>query len=219
VTYDDRAGERRDAHRPVLVADITALIDAAGGTDHSARAEVAHATARAVISAGRAEASPDRGQSLVGLAEVLGLDTLAALWSDADPVSLPGALWSLYLLREWCQNQPDEVCRLWRLGAAHADVEAVIVGCAADADEQEVQRTADDILDGVYHADPAVALDRASAFYRVIAAGRRERATDAPDWWPDLGSHRPDAQLADRNDAAANHLAVAARHWRMGSLA
>ena len=48
--HEHGAAERRDpvvgrAHRPVLLADITALIDAAGGTNSSSHEEVAHATA------------------------------------------------------------------------------------------------------------------------------------------------------------------------------
>ena len=111
----------------------------------------------------------------ITLADVVGLDTLAALWSDADPVSLPGALWSLYLFREWCQGQPDAVCRLWRAGAPRAAVDAVIAGCAADADEQDVRRTVDDILAGICESDAALALDRAS---RVLS-GDRGRASRA----------------------------------------
>ena len=85
--------ERRDplvgrAHGPVLVADITALIDAAGGANSSSHEQVAHATATAVVSAGVAQPS-DSAQLLITLADVVGLDTLAALWSDAEPVSLP----------------------------------------------------------------------------------------------------------------------------------
>ena len=130
------------AYRPVLVADITALIDAVGSANSSAREEVADATATAVMSAGAARSS-DCAHTLVTLADVVGLDTLAALWSDADPVSLPGALWSLYLLREWCQRQPDAVCRVWRAGAPRAAVDAVIAGCAADAGEEDVRRVAE----------------------------------------------------------------------------
>jgi hypothetical protein len=75
------------AYRPVLVADVTALIDAVGGANTLSREEVADATATAVISAGAARSS-DCAHRLVTLADVVGLDTLAALWSDADPVSL-----------------------------------------------------------------------------------------------------------------------------------
>lgn len=221
---EQEAGERPKpivgrAHRPVLVADITALIDAAGGANSASHEEVAHATAMAVMSAGGANSS-DCAHSLITLADIVGLDTLAALWSDADPVSLPGALWSVYVLREWCQRQPDAVCRLWRAGAPRADVAAVIAGCAADADEGDVRRTADDILRGIWASDPALVLDRASAFYRVIAEGRRELTADDMAAWPDIGSRPPDPRhLADRNDAAAAHLATAARLWRTGALA
>jgi hypothetical protein len=222
--HEHGAAERRDpvvgrAHRPVLLADITALIDAASDTNSSSHEEVAHATAMAVVSAGVAQPS-DSAKSLITLADVVGLDTLAALWSDAEPVSLPGALWSLYLLREWCQSQPDAVCRLWRAGAPRAAVDAVIAGCVADADEQDVRRTVDDILAGICESDAALALDRASAFYRVIAEGRRERTADDTVCWPDMDSRPPDLRhLADRNDATAANLAAAARLWRMGTLA
>ena len=205
-------------HRPVLVADITALIDAAGGARSTSHEEVAYATATAVISAGAAQSS-DCAHTLVTLADVVGLDTLAALWRDADPVSLPGALWALYLLREWCQRQPEAVCRLWRAGAASAAVDAVIAGCAADAGEQDVLRMADDILAGICASDAALVLDRASAFYRVIAEGRRELTADDTAWFPDMASRPPNPRLmADRNDATAAHLATAARLWRKGAL-
>jgi hypothetical protein len=206
------------AHRPVLVADITALIDAAGGANAASQEEVAQATATAVISAG-AERSSDCAHTLVTLADVVGLDTLAELWRDADPVSLPGALWALYLLREWCQRQPDAVCRLWRAGAPRAAVDAVIAGCAADAGEEDVRRTANDILAGICTSDVALVFERASAFYRVIAEGRRERTADDTAWLPDIASRPPNPRpLADRNDAAAAHLATAARLWRKGEL-
>jgi len=206
------------AYRPVLVADITALIDAVGSANSSAREEVADATATAVMSAGAARSS-DCAHTLVTLADVVGLDTLAALWSDADPVSLPGALWSLYLLREWCQGQPDAVCRVWRAGAPRAAVDAVIAGCAADAGEEDVRRVADDILAGICRSDASLVFDRASAFYRVIAEGRRDLTADDTAWLPEMASRPPNPRLlAGRNDATAAHLATVARLWRKGAL-
>jgi hypothetical protein len=180
---------------------------------------VADATARAVISAGRAPESRSDGRSLVTLADEVGLDTLALLWSDADPVSLPGVLWALYLLREWCHNQPDVVCRLWRAGAPQAAVDAVVAGCSAEVNEEDMRRTVDDIVARTYDGEAAVSLDRAAAFYRVIAAGRRELADEGTAWWSELGPRPPHVgQMAARNEAAATHLAAAARHWRSGTL-
>ena len=64
---------------------------------------------------------------------------------------------------------------------------------------------ADVILGGVFTGDFAVALERAAAVFRVLAAGRRQLA-------------QPEVEQADRNDQAAAALAAAARRWRSGTL-
>jgi hypothetical protein len=205
-------------HRPALFADLTEMIDAAGA-DWSAtsRSDVAAATAAVVVRAGR---SPGDDERFVGLADRVGLDTLAALWQDADPVSLPGALWALYLLRQWCQLAGEDVTRLWRLGVAdYADVAAV-------------RDLADAVLTGVYRGDLAVALERAAAFFRVVAAGRRSVDSAAHDGGAEPSEPSEPAQrtersepsepsptdLALRNERAAAALAAAAARWRAGTL-
>lgn len=195
-------------HRPALFADLTEMIDAAGGASPSSRAEIAAATAAVLVQAGR---SPGDGTRFVGLADRVGLDTLAALWRDADPISLPGALWALYLLRQWCQTAGDEVTRLWRRGEPLAPAEAAVAGVDDYADVAAVRRVADAVLTGVYQGELDVALERAAAFFRVVAAGRRSLGGSA--------LHAPDgADLADRNDRAAAALSAAARRWRAGTL-
>lgn len=195
-------------HRPALFADLTDMIDAAGGASPSSHAEIAAATAAVLVQAGR---SPGDGSRFVGLADRVGLDTLAALWRDADPVSLPGSLWALYLLRQWCRTGGDEVTRLWRAGEPLAPAEAAVAGVGDYADVAAVQRVADAVLTGVYQGDLAVALERAAAFFRVVAAGRRTLGGAA--------LHAEDGvDLADRNDRAATALSAAARHWRAGTL-
>lgn len=202
------ADEDSRPHRPGLYADLTEMIDAAGGSPASSRAEVAAATAAVLVQAGRC---PGDSAKFVALADRVGLDTLAALWQDADPVSLPGALWALYLLRQWCRASGDEVTRLWRAGEGLAPADSVVAGVGAYADVGAVRQTADAVLTGVYQGDLAVALERAAAFFRVVAAGRRslgESAQFAPDG----------ADLAERNDRAATALAAAAKEWRAGTL-
>jgi hypothetical protein len=200
-------------HRPALFADLTEMIDAAGGASPQARAEIAAATASVLVQAGRA---PDDGEEydrdrFVALADRVGIDTLAALWRDADPVSLPGALWALYLLRQWCRTAGDEVTRLWRAGEALAPAEVAVAGVGDYADTAAVQRAADAVLDAVYQGDLDVGLERAASFFRVVAAGRRFLGGAA--------QHAADgADLAERNDRAAAALAAAARHWRAGTL-
>lgn len=180
----------------------------------SSRAEIAAATAAVLVSVGRGEhpgAWAGDGTRFVALADRVGLDTLAALWRDADPVSLPGALWALYLLRQWCHTNPDEVARLWRAGEAVAVADAVVAGVADYADVMAVRRVADAVLGGAYRGDFAIALERAAALFRVVAAGRRELAASG-----ELGAG--ERELAQRNERVAADLTAAAARWRAGAL-
>ena len=207
-TYEGRfmAEEPRRPHRPVPYADLTALIDAAGGDQGRSRRETATETAQFLLGAGRDGTDRDR---LVALADTIGIETLAELWRDCDPVSLPGALWVLYLLRQWCRSQPEEVTRFWREGEPYAGADAVVAGVGMHADTAAVQRFADAVLSGAYGGDFGVALDRAAAFFRVVAAGRR--VTPA-------GDVADEQNLAARNERVARDLTAAAQAWRAGSL-
>ena len=215
------ADDKPRPHRPAVRADLTDLIDAAGGAVAPSRAEIASATAAALVGAGRAagEDALVSDDMLIGLADRVGLDTLAELWRDADPVSLPGALWALYLLRQWCHSHGDEVTRLWRAGEALAPADAVVAGVGDYADVEAVQRVADAVLTGAYRGDFAVALERAAAVFRVIAAGRRDVDEPAGARDPQLGSQQAAAtELAQRNEAVAERLTRAAALWREGKL-
>ena len=78
-------------------------------------------------------------------------------------------------------------------------------------DADAVQRMADAVLIGVYQGDLAVALERAAAFFRVIATGRC--SLGASDKFGIDG-----VDLAARNERVAAALSSAARHWRAGTL-
>ena len=200
--------------RPTPYADLTDLIDAAGGAMPSSRSEIAAATAAVLVAVGRGEHDEQvvgDDTRFVALADRVGLDTLAALWRDSDPVSLPGTLWALYLLRQWFHTNPDEVTRLWRAGEAMAAADAVVAGVADYADVVAVRQVADAVLGGAYRGDFAIALERAAALFRVVAAGRRELA--APD---EPGAS--ERELAHRNDRVAADLTAAAARWRAGTL-
>jgi hypothetical protein len=207
LAYPGRVADPHRPHRPVRRADLEALADSVAAVEPFARSELAAATAAAVITHGRAS---DPG-SLVDLADRVGLDTLAELWREEDPSSLAGALWALYLLRRWCQSNGDEVTRLWRTGRPYAPADEVVAGVADDADPAAVSAMADAVLTGAYAGDFAVALERAAAFFRVIATGRRELAADGPD-----GDR--ERALADRNVMVAGGLAAAAASWRSDPL-
>ncbi len=197
-------------HRPARYADLTAVIDAAGGVLPTSRYELAAATAAVVVHAGR-EPSEHCDERFVALADRVGIDTLAALWRDSEPVSLPGALWALYLLRQWLHSSPEEVRRIWRAGEALAPADAVVAGVAEPGDDESMRAVADRILGGAYRGDFAVALERAAALFRVLATGRRALAGE-----DERGRQARD--LAARNDRAAGDLAAAAQRWRAGTL-
>jgi len=202
--------------RPAHYADLTELIDAAGGSTPQSRAEVASATAAMLVQAGRELGADDR---FIDLADRVGLETLAELWREAEPVSLPGALWALYLLRQWCRSSADEVVRLWRAGEPVAAADAVVAGVAPLADVDSLAQVADDVLTGAYRGDFAVALERAAALFRVLAAGRRELAGSRAGLGPEPSAPDPAAvTLAERNERAAADLAASARRWRAGTL-
>lgn len=195
--------ERR-RQRPLLSARVEALAEAAAGGEPMARLELAHATAAALVDAGRGDAGPETSR-LVDLAETVGLDTLSELWRDSPPDSLPGALWALYLLRTWTDRQGEAVARMYRAGRAYAPVDEVVAGVAEDADVDAVRALASSVLTGAYRGDFDVALERAAAFFRVVASGRRELD----------GS---EAALAERNERCADGLQRAATAWRDGTL-
>lgn len=200
--------------RPVLAANIERLAARAAEGEPFARLELAHATAAALVTAGRDEDGVHTGQ-LVELADIVGLDTLAELWQDAAEDTLPGVLWVLYLMRSWCQVQGEAVARLYRAGRMYAPVEDVVAGMVDDPDESEVGRFADVILAGAYRGDFAVALERVAAFFRVVALGRRELAQSGSA--PPVEGVAAEA-MAERNERCADVLRRAAAAWRAGTL-
>ena len=195
--------ERR-RERPLLSDHVEWFAEAATDADPLARLELAHATAAALVDAGRGDAGPETSR-LVALAETVGLDTLSELWRDAPPDSLPGALWALYLLRTWTERQGEAVARMYRAGRAYAPVDEVVAGVADDADPAAVRALADAVLTGAYRGEFDVALERAASFFRVVASGRREMSAD-------------EVELAERNERCAAALQRAAAAWREGTL-
>lgn len=150
-----------------------------GDEDPSVRSEIAHSTAQALVRGGReGSEDPELVQRLIELVDTEGLDAVAEIWSQSPPDTLPGAMWRLYLLREWARRDPDTIAERYRLGAHRAEVEDVIAGVAGPLGPQEIRQMLDALLSGVYVGDLDVALDRAGAFLRVLATGS---ALDA-DW-------------------------------------
>ena len=118
--------------------DPRAADELPGDLDPALRGEVAHTTANAIVHGGRASEDPAVVDRLVRLVEAEGLDTVAGLWSDSPPHTLPGALWRLYALREWVRRDPRTVAVRYRLGEQRAEVHGVVAGVAAPPGPAEV---------------------------------------------------------------------------------
>src|SRR4051812_12035165 len=166
------------AHRRPAFFTESALEAHGPAYDPTEQIHVAHETALALVHAGRAAADPAVTQKLVALVDDIGLSTLAELWSQRPPRSLPGALWRLYVLREWVQRDAVAAAHDFSTGRAAAPVPNVIAGVAEPPTPEALRMLLDAVLHGVFAGDLAVALERAGAFCRVVVAGRVTRADD-----------------------------------------
>lgn len=215
VSGGARGGGGRRYHRPVVVDP--ALADGMlGELDPTLREEIAHTTANALVRHGRATEDPEVVARLVALVETEGLDVVAAMWADSPPHTLPGALWRLYVLREWVRRDPGTVVDRYRQGVAAAPVHEVVAGVVDTPGPDDVRRVADAVLSGVYTGDLATALERAAAFCQVLATGA---AFDADH----LDALDPVAAVRQTRGAAslvrtAEELVRAAQLWRLERL-
>ncbi|MCU1432547.1 MAG: hypothetical protein JWP95_1652 [Actinotalea sp.] len=207
-------GHRRP-RRPAML-DPRAADELPGDVDPALRSEVAHTTANAIVHRARAAEDPLVVERLVRLVEAEGLDTVAGMWADSPSNTLPGALWRLYVLREWVRRDPRTISERYRMGVARAEVHDAVAGVASPPGPSEVSEVVDAVLSGVFAADLAVALERGAAFCRVLATGS---ALDA-----DFVEDR-DTELAGRMTRGASglvrtaeELEQAAGLWRSGHL-
>jgi hypothetical protein len=198
--------DHRAPRRPAFFSE--AALEAHGPAyDPTEQIHVAHETALALVHAGRAASDPAVTRKLVALVDDIGLSTLAELWSQRPARSLPGALWRLYVLREWVQRAPDEASREYAAGIRFTGPNHAVAGAAEPPGPQEMGRVIDEVLRGVFEGDLAVALERASAFCRVVSAGRA-----------DISSGDEAAEQAANVLVMAEDLTICARLWRSGDL-
>ena len=213
----ERNQGRANPRRPAFFTPVS--MDSRGGPeslDPARVTEVAHETAAVIVKTGRAAHDPELTSKLVALVDDLGLSTLAELWADRPARSLPGALWRLYALREWVRRDCVGASADYAAGIRFADVPHAVAGVGEPTGPAELMALTDAILTGVFEGDLAVALERASAFCKVVAAGRAQRAndTDATDpLWGSALTRRAASLLTTGDD-----LEACARLWRQDDL-
>lgn len=205
----------RAHHKPLFFTDRD-FQSFAGAPDPADVTAVAHESAAVLVGAGRTNSDPEVTRRLIALTDEIGLSTLAQLWSGRPAVSLPGAMWRLYTLREWVRRASVEASADYTAGIRHAQVSHAVAGSADPYGPKEIEHLVDRILEGAFSGDFAVALERASAFCRVVASGRAERAErhDGQDDARADGEARSAALLGD----TARDLTKCAAAWRIGSL-
>ena len=140
--------------------------------DPAERSAIAHATAQLLISRSAGEEDAERVERLVSFAEEHGLDTLAELWSTAHPVSLPGALWRLYLVKAALSHNLTDGSEVFSRGLEGlGGIDAVVVGAPSPLTPEAFLVILDDILRGAFRGEFALALERASAVAKAVSAG------------------------------------------------
>ncbi len=208
---------RANPRRPAFFTPVS--MDSRGGAeslDPARVTEVAHETAAVIVRTGRAAHDRELTTRLVALVDDLGLSTIAELWADRPARTLPGALWRLYALREWVSRDPAGASADYAAGIRFADVPHVVAGVADPPGPAELRGVTDAILTGVFEGDLAIALQRASGFCRVVAAGRAQRANEAEGHDPLWGSAQ--TRRAASLLTTADDLETCARLWRNGDL-
>jgi len=207
--------EQRRYRRPAML-DMEEAEQIEGDIDPLDRALVAHESAAALVSQARALRDPELVTRLVRLVEEEGIDTVAMMWSKAEPHTLPGALWRVYMLREWVRHSPDQVAHSYHSGVHAAQVRHAIAGVEDPPGPEEVQKLADQILSGVFSGDLAVALYRAGAFCRVVATGAAFEA-ESDEGHADARAHKATLR-ASQLLRTGEELERCAGLWREGLL-
>lgn len=198
-------------HKPVKrPGEVIELL--VGSGDPAELSGFAHDTAAALLNRVRRAPDPAVVDRVVAFADGAGLEDLAELWADAGPRTLPGSLWRLYLLRHAVREAPSAAGYRFKRGAEVATVDQAIAGSVPAPTPDEVVELADVILRGAFTGDFAVALERASAFARVMAAGSRELT--AGEGGPDTDEKRRELGY----ESLAGELRNAAALWRSGDL-
>ena len=101
-----------------------------------------------------------------------GLDDVAHLWADAEAVSLAGALWRLYRVRDQIMKQPEDIARLVTIGHDTLDtIDPVVAGLRDPITADGVVTLIDAVFFGAFDGELADALSRVGALARLVARG------------------------------------------------
>lgn len=176
----------RQFHRPArLDPEVAEAIE--GGEDPAVASELAHRTAQALVGGfpepdGARGMEPITREGVVAVVAAHGVDAVAELWADSPATTLPGALWRLFLVREWLRRDPALIARRYAVVVdlteagpeALARLEAALVEARPAPAPERLRADLDRVLDGARGAGaPGLAplLAATADFLRALAAG------------------------------------------------
>ncbi|WP_375003247.1 hypothetical protein [Aeromicrobium sp. CTD01-1L150] len=138
-----------------------------------------HRIADLLVRGPHGEADEGLVSRVLHLSDSEGLGVIADLWSHAAPDTLAGALWRLYVLREWVHRQPELAAREYAAGRAYTPVHEVLAGVVEPPGPEEVAHLVDTVVRGIVGDAFDVTLDRAAAFAHIVGVGRGQSDGDA----------------------------------------
>ena len=101
-----------------------------------------------------------------------GLDDVAHLWADAEAISLAGALWRLYRVRDQITKQSEDIARLVTIGHDALDtIDPVVAGLRDPITAEGVVTLIDSVFFGEFDGELAEALTRVGALAKLVARG------------------------------------------------
>jgi hypothetical protein len=165
-------------HKPVTMSpwqvEWSEDIDEAMWRSHPERkAGLARDTALLIL--GRTTDTPlpaDMSKRVKRFIDEGGLEDLAHLWADAEPISLAGALWRLYRVRDQITKQPEDIARLVAIGHDALDtIDPVVAGLRDPITPDSVVTLIDSVFFGAFGGELAEALTRVGALAKLVARG------------------------------------------------
>ena len=209
------SSSRRRPRRPAMLdpEDAEYIV---GDEDPAQGAALAHTSAWALLGVGDEEFGPEAVARLRDMIHAEGTDVVADMWSRSPEFTLPGALWRLYLLTEWCHHERTAVEARFREGSAAR----IIPGLEPPVDIPPLSATIDEVdalLQGRRTDDDlAPILSASSRLMRVLAAGETHGASWIED--PRAPLAHPVTTRAKALVRTAEELDEAARHAEVGTL-
>lgn len=146
--------------------------------DPAEMAAAGHRIAHLLVRGPHGEVDEALVARVLHLTDEEGLAVVADLWSHAGADTLAGALWRLYVLREWVHRQPELAAREYATGRAYTPVHEVLAGVVEPPGPQEVAHLVDTVVRGILGDAFDVTLDRAAAFAHIVGVGRGQSDGD-----------------------------------------